>query len=264
MEGIGPRNGATGSRRTAVYRLYGHDGELVYVGMTVNIERRLADHERGSFWWPHVARTAVVWYDTRPEADAAESEAVAAEKPLYNMRKQAPGPVAGAPPAGAAPWDAPLLVAAQLRRDIFAGKYPAGYRLGHNAVATVFGTGPQTVRRVLRTLASERLLIVETRGTFVRALRLYAVRADVPQELATEWVAQEEARLKRFPWTERSPAVREARASYGGSGWNLDLTVSGPDAGAAAAAALDALKGALPACDIASAAVAAKPAAPGR
>ncbi|WP_371591635.1 GIY-YIG nuclease family protein (plasmid) [Streptomyces sp. NBC_00513] len=35
--------------RTAVYRLYDAEGRLLYVGITMNLQQRLADHRRQSF-----------------------------------------------------------------------------------------------------------------------------------------------------------------------------------------------------------------------
>jgi hypothetical protein len=39
-------------------------------------------------WWPEVARGTMVWYPARKDACKAETDAIDAEKPVYNVRKQ--------------------------------------------------------------------------------------------------------------------------------------------------------------------------------
>ncbi|MFD3762092.1 GIY-YIG nuclease family protein [Streptomyces sp. NPDC058622] len=40
---------------TAVYRLYDAEERLLYVGITMNVKQRFADHQRLKFWW-HLLR----------------------------------------------------------------------------------------------------------------------------------------------------------------------------------------------------------------
>lgn len=72
---------------TALYRLYGQDGVLLYVGITKNIRVRFAHHARNKDWWPQVdrGRTRIVWLDDRPTAEAAELEAIRDERPVHNI-----------------------------------------------------------------------------------------------------------------------------------------------------------------------------------
>ncbi|MFE3933264.1 GntR family transcriptional regulator [Streptomyces goshikiensis] len=70
--------------RTAVYRLYDADECLLYVGITMNLDQRFADHRRQKFWWHLVERQDVRWYDSRPEAEVVETEAIRTENPLYD------------------------------------------------------------------------------------------------------------------------------------------------------------------------------------
>lgn len=85
------------SERTAVYRLYDADDELLYVGMTNNIDRRFGTHAEGKFWWPEVARREVAWLDSRTDAMVAERTAIRNENPRHN---KADRPYTPKPPSG--------------------------------------------------------------------------------------------------------------------------------------------------------------------
>ena len=69
---------------TALYRFYGDGGRPLYIGITRNLVVRWAQHASKSSWWPQVQRHETVWYDSRPEARAAEIEAIGAERPIHN------------------------------------------------------------------------------------------------------------------------------------------------------------------------------------
>ncbi|MGW5477640.1 hypothetical protein [Streptomyces sp. NPDC004008] len=72
-------------RRTALYRLFdGHD-QLLYVGITFNPRDRWLAHSATKGWWKQVARREVEWWDTRLDAEVAESKAIRDERPLYNI-----------------------------------------------------------------------------------------------------------------------------------------------------------------------------------
>jgi len=76
-------------RRTALYRLYNARNELIYVGVTwLTFPVRMRGHAYVQPWWDEVARATVVWYETREKAEAAETEAIAAERPKYNKAKR--------------------------------------------------------------------------------------------------------------------------------------------------------------------------------
>jgi predicted GIY-YIG superfamily endonuclease len=74
--------------RTAVYRLFDAGGTLIYVGSTADLDQRMSQHRSARRWWPQVdpARTTVVWFATRAEAEAAEVSAIRAERPVHNIR----------------------------------------------------------------------------------------------------------------------------------------------------------------------------------
>lgn len=76
---------------TAVYRLYGVDEELLYVGISANIEVRWQNHATYSAtWWPLVRREEIEWHADRYLALAHEYLAIISESPIHNRRRTAP------------------------------------------------------------------------------------------------------------------------------------------------------------------------------
>lgn len=71
--------------RTAVYRHYDDAGTLLYIGMTNNPDQRFILHAYTSLWHPFSTRCDVEWFDTRVEATDAERDAIAGERPLFNI-----------------------------------------------------------------------------------------------------------------------------------------------------------------------------------
>lgn len=69
----------------AVYRFYDDAGELLYVGLTNNPNRRFSEHADTKAWWHEVDETEIEWFTTRFEAEAAESVAIWQEEPRYNI-----------------------------------------------------------------------------------------------------------------------------------------------------------------------------------
>lgn len=72
------------SERTALYRLYGADDGLLYVGITTEPKVRMKAHAADKSWWPEVATREFEWFDTRAEAAKAEIDAIRAERPVHN------------------------------------------------------------------------------------------------------------------------------------------------------------------------------------
>ncbi len=81
-----------------LYRFYGTDDALLYVGLTRDPSRRLARHAGDKSWWTDVARVEFSHFGSLQELRDAEREAITTEKPLHNihmngsysMRKQSP------------------------------------------------------------------------------------------------------------------------------------------------------------------------------
>jgi len=71
-------------RLTTLYRLYGADDVLLYVGTSVAPQDRWEQHARNKLWWSSVQRATVEWHPHRAAALTAEREAIRSEKPLHN------------------------------------------------------------------------------------------------------------------------------------------------------------------------------------
>lgn len=71
---------------TTLYRLYAADGTLLYVGITDRDWRRMAEHEADKPWWAQVASATFEHHLTRDLAEQAETAAILAEHPVYNVR----------------------------------------------------------------------------------------------------------------------------------------------------------------------------------
>lgn len=71
----------------AVYRLYDDAGDLLYIGLARDIDRRFYNHAFKTPWWDEVASHTAEWFPDRATADAAETAAIRAEKPPFNRQK---------------------------------------------------------------------------------------------------------------------------------------------------------------------------------
>lgn len=76
----------TSSERTALYRFFGAEGQLLYVGITSKPGKRWETHMRSQSWWPDVAKQTVNWHPTREAALTAELVSIRDERPLHNAR----------------------------------------------------------------------------------------------------------------------------------------------------------------------------------
>lgn len=77
--------------RTALYRVWGADDLLLYIGVSKNFGQRWKQHARQQPWWDEMKRlTADEWFEFRSEAEAAEEAAIKAERPKYNKRHLVP------------------------------------------------------------------------------------------------------------------------------------------------------------------------------
>lgn len=77
----------TTTHHHALYRFYSATGQLLYVGITNNPGNRFTQHQQDKPWWHDVAGISVERFDTREEALAAETRAIAVEHPLYNVKR---------------------------------------------------------------------------------------------------------------------------------------------------------------------------------
>jgi predicted GIY-YIG superfamily endonuclease len=69
-----------------LYRFYGTDDSLLYIGLTRNPAKRLEQHAGGKSWWTDVARIEFEHFSSLTELREAEREAIQTEKPAHNIR----------------------------------------------------------------------------------------------------------------------------------------------------------------------------------
>jgi hypothetical protein len=71
--------------RFQLYRLFNAVGELLYIGITGNMNKRFEKHvELHHPWWPEVARCTIEFYPDRVSLKTAESSAIYLEQPIHN------------------------------------------------------------------------------------------------------------------------------------------------------------------------------------
>jgi hypothetical protein len=71
--------------RYVVYRCYGEDGHLLYVGETGDLGKRLARHAK-TLWFTQVRGITLEWYADEVDALNAERRAIHVEHPKYNKQ----------------------------------------------------------------------------------------------------------------------------------------------------------------------------------
>lgn len=71
-------------KKCALYRHFDVDGNLLYVGISVNPRSRRADHARHSAFMEFAANETVEWFDDVSSAEDAERLAIRNEAPLFN------------------------------------------------------------------------------------------------------------------------------------------------------------------------------------
>lgn len=82
-----------------LYRFFDADGRLLYVGKSVKVWQRFADHQRGSrFFDLAVSITLQRGFRSEAELLDAEAAAISAERPLFNKNLLAGRPVKLVPP----------------------------------------------------------------------------------------------------------------------------------------------------------------------
>lgn len=71
-------------RPHVLYRMYGSDDRLLYIGITADVDQRFTQHGTVQPWWREVAVIRVEHFDDRASVEAAEREAIRSELPAYN------------------------------------------------------------------------------------------------------------------------------------------------------------------------------------
>lgn len=142
--------------RTALYRLFGSDGQLLYMGIARDPERRWAEHAQRQAWWHLVTRKTVEWHAGRNAALAAEASATADEKPLYDnswRRTQAEERVSFDDSGDVS------RIAEDLTQKIMSGRYAIGSRLLTSQVAREYGVALATARYAMHELTPPAKLL---------------------------------------------------------------------------------------------------------
>lgn len=70
---------------TYLYRHFNQEGALLYVGVSLSVVHRLAQHKDHSHWYRSITRIDIKEFSTRREALIAERDAIKQEKPLHNI-----------------------------------------------------------------------------------------------------------------------------------------------------------------------------------
>ncbi|MFJ9810702.1 GntR family transcriptional regulator [Streptomyces sp. NPDC101158] len=157
--------------RTALYRLFTSDGALLYVGITCNLDQRLAKHTLEKLWWHQVARMTVEWRATRAEALQAEEIAEREEHPRFcDTRRLGGGWTRHARRSDPALQQQILDTADELRKAVLEGRFQAGELLRERRVAEAYGISIAMTRSALGVLTQERLVGSVTNGFLVRPL----------------------------------------------------------------------------------------------
>lgn len=78
-------------RETWLYRIFGRERVLLYVGIGYEPVRRWVRHARRS-WWDEMCEITVERFPTRAEAARAEERAVRLERPIHNVIYAVPSP----------------------------------------------------------------------------------------------------------------------------------------------------------------------------
>lgn len=68
-----------------LYRAFGEDGELLYIGITQGVAKRMRGHRKSSGWWPQCHYVELEVHPDRKAARDAERRAIRMELPRFNV-----------------------------------------------------------------------------------------------------------------------------------------------------------------------------------
>lgn len=69
----------------ALYRAYDIHGQLLYVGISMRPDERMAQHRNRARWRDQIAYVATKWFPDALGASNAELAAIRPEKPVHNQ-----------------------------------------------------------------------------------------------------------------------------------------------------------------------------------
>jgi hypothetical protein len=70
-----------------LYRHYDDQGNLLYVGMSLNAINRLSQHKAASHWYCDIARVDIERHESKGAVLLAENEAILNENPMHNLKR---------------------------------------------------------------------------------------------------------------------------------------------------------------------------------
>jgi predicted GIY-YIG superfamily endonuclease len=73
------------NERTALYRYYDSEGNLLYVGISVSAARRMEQHKQAKIWFKNLARVRVEHFSDRDSALQAEKKVNQGHSPYYRL-----------------------------------------------------------------------------------------------------------------------------------------------------------------------------------
>lgn len=151
--------------RTALYRLYDAEDDLLYIGISRDPEKRFKAHEHDKNWWHCVRYVDLTWFSSFPAARRAENAAHRSERPPYN----------GMGHTGLG-WDISALryddsadqadIRQRLLAALEAGNYPPGSHLWPFHLSRAYGYSRSTTDNAMSGLAREGHL-ERRRSTYV-------------------------------------------------------------------------------------------------
>ena len=71
--------------KTALYRHYNKDGDLLYVGISSKHLQRLAQHSNHAHWYDEITRIEIEHFEFKCDAVRAETKAIRTESPAHNI-----------------------------------------------------------------------------------------------------------------------------------------------------------------------------------
>lgn len=160
--------------RTALYRYFNADADLLYIGISHDPDERWKVHKWGvnrMSWIRQVTRRVVEWHESRSAALKAEEEAIRAESPRYNGTHNHPR----------APFDPrewPHITGRRGKADALArlildqidsGRWKPGMKIPNcAALASATGISETTATLAIRALQQrDRLKLLNGVGVFV-------------------------------------------------------------------------------------------------
>lgn len=75
------------TKQNYLYRHFDSEGNLLYVGISINPFKRLNEHKQASSWFDKVKNLTIERFESRDQALIAETDAILNEKPIYNIKK---------------------------------------------------------------------------------------------------------------------------------------------------------------------------------